>query len=134
MPGGLAGGYGIAIVIVAAAVGAVLTVLTGGQPGTLLGVCLIVGTLAGGSVVRPDAAHLIIPVPALAYLVAATLVGITSMPGGDMSKTALAINALQWIAHGFLVMLIATGAAVAITVIRRRAGRGTSRQAGLRVR
>jgi hypothetical protein len=111
-----------------------LTALTGGQPGTLLGVCLIVSALVAGSVVRPGAAHLIIPVPALAYLVAAMVVGITSIPAGELSRTALAINTLQWIAHGFLVMLIATGVALALTVIRRRAGRGPSRPAGLRAR
>jgi hypothetical protein len=135
LPGGVSGVYGIAIVIAAAGVGALLTVLTGDQPGTVLGACLIVGTLAACSVIRPDAAHLIIPVPALAYLVAATVVGITSIPASDMSKTALAINELQWIAHGFLVMVIATAAAIAIAVIRRRVGRGTSRHpAGLRTR
>ena len=103
-----------------AALGALLTGLTGGQPGTLLGVFLILGTLAAASVVRRGAVHLIIPVPALAYLVAATLAGIAAIPATDMSRTGLAVNALQWIAHGFLVMVIATAAAIAITIARRR--------------
>jgi Domain of unknown function (DUF6542) len=118
-------------VFAGAAVGAFLTALTGGRPGTVLGGFLIVGTLVACSVVRPGAAHLIIPAPALAYLVAATAVGITSSPAGDMSRIALAVNELQWIAHGFLVMVIATVAAIALTVIRRRA---ISRPAGVRVR
>ncbi len=103
-----------------AALGALLTALTGGQPGIVLGVFLILGTLAAGSLVRPAAVHLIIPVPALAYLVAALLAGIVAIPASDMSRTGLAVNALQWIAHGFLVMLIATAAAIGITAARRR--------------
>ncbi|HEX9065665.1 MAG TPA: DUF6542 domain-containing protein [Streptosporangiaceae bacterium] len=125
------GRYGVAIVAGCAGLGALLTAVTGGQPGTLLGVFLIVGTLAAASAVRTDAAHLIIPVPPLAYLVAATLAGIVTIPGGVLSTTGLAVNALQWIAHGFLVMVIATAAAAAITVLRRRA---QSRPAALRPR
>ena len=128
----LSGGYGVAIVIGAAGLGAVLTALTGGQPGTMLGVFLIVGTLAASTLVRPGAVHLIIPVPALAYLVAATLAGIAAIPAADMSRTGLAVSALQWIAHGFGVMVIATAAAIVITVVRRRAM--IRQAAGLRAR
>ncbi len=117
--------------IAAAGVGALLTALTGGQPGTPLGVCLIVGTLAACSAVRADAVHVVIPVPPLAYLAAAVVAGIGTIPASDMSRASLAVSALQWIAHGFLVMVIATVTAIAITVARRRA---LSRPAGLRAR
>jgi Domain of unknown function (DUF6542) len=110
----------VAIVAAGAALGALMTAMTGGQPGTLLGVFLIAGTLAAALAVRPGAAHLIVPAPPLAYLAGATAAGLFVMPAGTMSRTGLAVSVLQWMAHGFLEMLIATGAALALTVIRRR--------------
>lgn len=119
------------IVIASAGVGALLTALTGGQPGTLIGVCLIVGTLLAGILVTPWTVHLVIPVPALAYMAAAILAGISAIGISDMSKTSLAIHVLQWIARGFLTMAIATALAIALTVARRRAW---SRSVGMRAR
>lgn len=117
--------------IVSAALGALLTVVTGGQPGALIGVFLIGGTLVAGLVVAPGTAHVVIPLPALGYLAAALVAGIATSPSSDMSKTALAIHLLQWIARGFLTMVIATALAIAIAVLRRRV---VSRQPGLRAR
>lgn len=114
--------------LVSAGFGALVTALTGDQPGTLIGVFLIVGTLVAALIVTPAAVHLVIPVPALAYLAAAIVsaVGIS-----DLSRTTLAIHVLQWIARGFLTMLIATALAIAITFVKRRV---MTRSAGLRAR
>jgi len=114
--GSLSGRQGVAIVIGSAAVGAVGTMLTSGGPGTLLGVCLIAGTVAAGLAVRQPETYLIIPVPALAYLVAALVAGVAG--SGAASHTALALDALQWIAHGFGTMLLATIIAIGITAAR----------------
>lgn len=121
----------MALVVGSAGLGAFFTALSGGQPGTLLGVFLVAGTVVAALAVRPGAAHLIIPVPPLAYLAAAMAAGTAATPAGDMTRTSLAVSALQWIAHGFVVMLIATAVAIVITVVRRRAW---SRSAGMRAR
>jgi hypothetical protein len=107
------------MVIGFASAGALGTILTGGQPGVLLGVFLLAGTLAAGLAVRQNATHLVIPVPALAYPLAALAAGFAGNPGGS-SKAALAIGAVQWVAHGFLPMLAATVVAVGIAVARGR--------------
>jgi len=84
----------------------------------VLGIFLLAGTAAGALAVHPRAAYLIIPVPALAYLVAAILAGVIHDRAADTSHTALAISAAQWIASGFAAMSAATLLAIAVAVIR----------------
>jgi hypothetical protein len=123
------GRFGVVVVIGSAALGALGTVLTGREPGTLLSVFLVAGTLAGALVVRPRASYLIIPVPAPAYLVAALAAGVLRGGAATISHTALAVNALQWIARGFVPMVVATVLAVVIAAARLRAA-ARSRRAG----
>ncbi len=100
------------------ALGASATMLTGKEPGSILGVFVIIGTLAAAVAVRPQAGRVILPVPALSYLVAAMVTGVIYDHSADVSKTALAINAAQWIANGFFAMLLATVLAVALVTVR----------------
>jgi len=116
--GSLSGGLGIAIVAASTALGASATMLTGKEPGSILGVFVIIGTLAAAVAVRPQAGRIILPVPALSYLVAAMVTGVIYDHSADVSKTALAINAAQWIANGFFAMLLATVLAVALVTVR----------------
>jgi len=116
--GSLSGGLGIAIVAASTALGASATMLTGKEPGSILGVFVIIGTLAAAVAVRPQAGRVILPVPALSYLVAAMVTGVIYDHSADVSKTALAINAAQWIANGFFAMLLATVLAVALVTVR----------------
>jgi len=116
--GSLSGGLGVAIVAASTALGASATMLTGKEPGSVLGVFVIIGTLAAAVAVRPQAGRLILPVPALSYLVAAMVTGVIYDHSADVSKTALAINAAQWIANGFFAMLLATILAVALVTVR----------------
>jgi hypothetical protein len=120
--GRLPGRFGVLVVIGSAAVGALLTALTGSAPGIMLGVCLVAGTLAAAFAVRPRTGYLIIPVPALAYLVAALIAGLIYNRSNDGSGTYLAVNGTQWIASGFIAMAIATGLAIAIMALRWRWG------------
>jgi hypothetical protein len=106
-------------VIGAAALGALATVLAGSEPGPLLGVLLIAGTAAAALAVAPRNAYLIIPVPALAYVVAATAAGLVHDQATDTSRAALTVSAVQWIASGFLAMSAATVLAIAIAATRR---------------
>jgi len=128
--GRLPWGRGIVLVAVAAGLGALLTIVTGSDPGFLLGLVVVLGTLAASVAVDARRAYLVIPAPALAYLVAGILVGVIHDRATDTSHTMLAINAARWVASVFLGMVVATALAVVITVGRRlRSGRGTgSRQ------
>jgi hypothetical protein len=122
---------GVWIVVGSVSAGLFLTILAGSEPGYLLGAFLIVGTLSAALSVQPTAVHLIIPVPALAYLAASMIAGYIHDRPVDTSHTALAISALQWVAGGFIWMTIATLLAIVITAIRkptRRRGRGSSVQ------
>jgi hypothetical protein len=119
-------------VLIFAVVGGAVAVATQREPGAIIGGFVFVGTIAAGLVVETRAVHVIIPVPALAYLVTAPIAGIIHDQAATTSRTALVTSAAQWFADGFLAMVIATAMAIAITAARRtrashRAGRGASR-------
>jgi len=96
----------------------VVTLLTGSEPGLILGIFLIAGTLIAALAVRPGATYLVFPVPAPAYAVAAVIAGLIHDHSADSSLTALALNAGQWIAAGFIPMTVATALAVLIAGYR----------------
>ncbi len=112
------GRLGVLLVIAGTLAGLLGTVLAGSEPGFALGAGLIVGTVAGAVAVRPGATYVIIPVPALAYVVAATVAGYLHDHAIDTSRTALAVGLTQWIAGGFLIMIAATLLALAIAGFR----------------
>jgi hypothetical protein len=116
--GSLRGGLAVCVILGSAAIGAIATVVTKAQPGSALGLFVLVGTVAAALAVEPRAGRVIFPVPALAYVVAALGAGIADDRTADSSKTALAVGATQWIANGFLVMVLATVLAVALTAVR----------------
>lgn len=115
----LPGRSGVWIIVIVAAFGALLTITTGREPGALLGASLVAGTLIAGLAVRTDAVHLIIPVPALAYLAAGLVAGLVHDRATISTRSALATSALQWIASGFLAITAATVIAIALTTARR---------------
>jgi hypothetical protein len=117
------GRLGIALVAGGALAGLLVTVVTGSGPGLILGIFLLASTAAGALAVHHRAAYLIIPVPALAYLVAAILAGVIHDHAADTSQTALAISAAQWIASGFVAMSAATLLAIVVAVVRGAAQR-----------
>jgi hypothetical protein len=136
--GGLPAGRGIVLVVAADATGTVLTILVGRDPGFVLGFFLLAGTVAASFAVQPRAVYRIIPVPALAYIGGAIIAGLIHDRAADTSRTALAINAAQWSASGFLVMVIATvlvllvGAMRFVRLWRRSGGIGGRVPAGPR--
>ena len=119
------GRLGVLLVAAGALAGLLGTVLAGSEPGFALGAGVIVGTVAGAVAVRPRSAYVIIPVPALAYVVAAAVAGFIHDHAIDTSRTALAVGLTQWIAGGFLIMIAATLLAMAIAAIRWLASRHT---------
>jgi hypothetical protein len=102
----------------AAGVGAFATIVTAGEPGTLLGAVLIVGALAGVLVVQPLAAYRLVPVPALAGFAAALLAGVVHDRAVDNSHTEVALNALRWMSGGFVAMAVATVVTLVVAVAR----------------
>jgi hypothetical protein len=109
---------GVCIVLGGAALGALITVLAGTDPGPVLGVSLVAATLAAALAIQPRAVYRIIPVPALVYVATAIVAGLIGDRVASTSHTALAVSAAQWIASGFLPMTAATLLAIAVTAIR----------------
>ncbi len=118
--GSLRGLLGVCIAISSTALGAIATIVTGSEPGFLLGFFLVVGTVAAVLAVYPGHGRMILPVPALSYLVAALVSGIFYERTLDwpMTMTSLSIMATQWIANGFFAMALATVLAAAVTTAR----------------
>ncbi len=112
------GGRGALIVIAAAVSGTAATVGTHRAPGYLLGGFVVAGTLIAALAVRPRAVYLLIPVPALAYIMGAVTAGLIHQQSASPGSSGLTVNAAQWIADGFVTMTAATALAAAITVIR----------------
>ncbi len=102
----------------AAAVGVAATVVTGSEPGALLGICVIIGAAAAVLAVRPTTAYQIIPAPALAYVVAAAVAGSIHDRATDTTRTGLAVGLAQWIAGGFLAMSAATILVIVVAAVR----------------
>jgi hypothetical protein len=122
---GFAGGFGdfsglvgVGIVAASALLGAIITIVLRRDPGILLGVFVIAGTLVAGLAVRPRSARLIIPVPTLSYVVSATVAGAVNDRSADTSHLADVVHAGTWIASGFLSMTMATIMAIVITGLR----------------
>jgi hypothetical protein len=129
--GELSGGLGLGIVVIVTAVGAVVSVVTKHEPGTLLGGFVVAGALAAALAVRQRSAYLMIPVPVLCYLIFALATGL-ALNQTAPSSSALTVNAAQWIANGFLTMAAATVVAIVITASRWLWARRTrGAQAGL---
>ena len=116
--GSLTARGGVCIVLGGTALGAVITVLAGTGPGAVLGGCLVAATLAAALAIQPGSVYRIIPVPALAYVVTATVAGLAGDREAGSSHAALAVSAAQWTASGFLPMTAATVLAIAVTAIR----------------
>jgi hypothetical protein len=116
--GSLPGRAGILFIAGAAALGTLATIAAGNGPGVLLGAFLVAGTLAAALTVHPRAVYLLIPVPALAYPVAAIIAGLAAGHPAGTSHTALAVGAAQWAASGFIAMTAATVLAIGITAAR----------------
>ena len=112
------GRLGIGLAVGGAAAGLAVTVLSGGGPGLVLGIFLLAGTAAAALAVHHRAVYLIVPVPPLAYAVAAILAGLIHDHAAGTSHTALALSAAQWIASGFLAMTAATLLALAAATVR----------------
>ncbi len=95
MWGSMRGGLGVCIVISSAALGAIASSASGSGPGFLLGLLVVLGTVTAALAVRPRVGWMILPVPALSYLVAALASGIVVQLNSRLPMMQLAIMAAQ---------------------------------------
>jgi hypothetical protein len=118
MFGTLSGAGGIIIVAISALFGAIVTVVMKRDPGTVLGVFVVAGTLVACLAVRARSVRLIIPAPTICYVPAAVIAGAINDRSTDTTHTMDLLNAGSWIANGFLMMALATIAAIVFTGLR----------------
>jgi hypothetical protein len=114
--GSLRGALAVCVIGCSALIGTVASIVTHSQPGSVLGLFVLAGTVAAALTVQPRTGRLLFPVPALSYLIGALATGVAYDRSTD--KTELAVGAAQWIASGFFVMVLATLLAVALTTVR----------------
>jgi hypothetical protein len=114
--GSLRGGLGVCVIVGSAMIGAIATIVTKSQPGSVLGLSVLAGTVAAALTVQPRTGRLIFPVPAISYLIAALGAGVVYDRSAD--KTQIAVGAAQWVASGFFVMVLSTLLAIALTTVR----------------
>jgi hypothetical protein len=98
----------IFVLLAATLLGFIGTVLTKSQPGSLLGFCVIVGSIVAAVGIRRDAVYVIFPLPALAIFVAAVLAGAIHDRAIDTSTTEWGASFLQWTSNVFFSMCAAT--------------------------
>jgi hypothetical protein len=108
----------VLMVPAAALLGAAFTVASHRDPGRLLGIFIVAGTVAAGTSIRARAAYAIIPAPVLAYAAAAVVAGLIHDRAIDTSRTALTISGVQWVGNGFIAMSAATVLAIVLAIAR----------------
>ena len=98
----------IYIMLTAALLGVLGTLLTGSEPGKLLSYLLIIGSVLAAVGIRRRSLYLLIPLPALTFFICAVITGAVKDSSIDTSKTELGLTFLQWIASVFFAMCAAT--------------------------
>ena len=96
------------ILLAAAVLGVVGTVVTGREPGFWLGFCTIVGSIIAALAIRRRRLYVLIPLPALVLFFGTAVTGAIHDRGVDTSTTEIGVNFLQWIANVFFAMCAAT--------------------------
>jgi hypothetical protein len=114
------GRFALATVFGGTILGGLVCVMFGAGPGWLLWFFVLAATVVAGFAAQQRACYLIIPAPAVAYPFAALPDGYASDPTAHGSLTALSVGVVQWMAHGFVVIVAATVLAIAITLWRWR--------------
>ncbi|MGH3165318.1 MAG: DUF6542 domain-containing protein [Trebonia sp.] len=94
------------------------TVATHRDPGFFLGFMIIVGSCIAALCIRRKSIYLLIPVPALTYLVLAAVVGYIHDRSMGTATTTLATDSAQWLGGGFAGICLATILVLLILGIR----------------
>ena len=94
--------------LAATLLGVLGTVVTGNEPGFLLGFLVFIGSVIATLGVRRSALYVVFPLPALANFIGAVAAGAIHDRGIDTSTTELGASFLQWIANVFFAMCATT--------------------------
>lgn len=89
-------------------VGVLGTLLSGSEPGFLLGLLITVGSVISVIAIQRRSMYLLIPLPTLLFFITAVLTGAVHDSSVDTSKSDYGVSFLQWIAGVFFGMCIAT--------------------------
>jgi hypothetical protein len=101
-----------------ALLGMVGTIVVGRDPGFLIGLLTIVGSLIAAFGVQRRAVHKLLPVPALSYLVTTTIAGIVHERHNLNDSKEYVTNFLSWIGGAFFAVVWATVLVVVIALAR----------------
>jgi hypothetical protein len=96
------------LLVAGTAVGVVVTLVAGQEPGGLLGFFIIVGAIAATLCIRPGKVYLLFPAPALAFFVAAVVTGKVHDAKLGSSTAGLGAGFTQWVAGIFFPAVVAT--------------------------
>ena len=114
-PGGLGRWLGrmstrtaLLVLVAGTLLGIIVTLIAGQEPGDLLGLFIIVGTIAAALGIRRGKVYLLFPVPALAFFVAAVVTGKVHDAKLGSSTAGLGAGIAQWIAGIFFPAVVAT--------------------------
>ena len=96
------------ILLAGTVLGIIGTVVTGGEPGFLLGFFVTVGSIIAALGIRRRRVHVVLPLPALLLFFGAVVTGAVHDRAVDTSTTEYGVNFLQWIANVFFAMCVST--------------------------
>ena len=114
----MAAGAGILIIAAATLLGVIATIVTKKDPGTILGVLIVVGALAAAVGVRYSTAYILIPIPALAWVAGAGIAGYVHDRSLLTGSIGYGSQAAVWMAAGFTWMVIAIIAVIVVAAAR----------------
>jgi hypothetical protein len=106
------------ILLAGTVLGIIGTVVTGREPGFLLGFFVTVGSIVAALGIRRRRLYMLLPLPALLLFLGAVATGAVHDRAVDTSTTEIGVNFLQWIANVFFAMCVSTILVVVIVAAR----------------
>jgi len=98
----------VLVLVAATLIGVIATLVAGDEPGLLLSLFIIVGSVVATLGVRPGAVYLFFPLPAFAFFAGAVITGKIHDSSLSSSTAGLAAGFTQWVAGIFFPMCVAT--------------------------
>jgi hypothetical protein len=98
----------MSLLVAGTAVGVVVTLVAGQEPGGLLGFFIIVGAIAAALCIKRGKVYLLFPAPALAFFVAAIVTGKVHDAKLGSSTASLGAGFTQWVAGIFFPAVVGT--------------------------
>jgi hypothetical protein len=98
----------VLLLVAGTALGVIVTLVAGQEPGGLLGFFIIVGAIAATLCIRRGRVYLLFPAPALAFFVAAIVTGKVHDAKLGSSTAGLGAGFTQWVAGIFFPAVVAT--------------------------